>query len=103
MSASSHGTVTMSEDEFLSLYHPEPNDLNPDASFDFGSGGALYETYGEELDYIRSLPVERIWTIVDGDEGRLWLLSGWHLVNRVGYLVTAESRPRDADISVKLE
>lgn len=103
MSAPSCDIVTMTEDEFLSLYHPEPNHLNPDASFDFGSGGTLYEAYGEELDYIRKLPAGRIWTIVDGDDGRLWLLSGWHIVNRVGYLVTAESRARDADIEVRLE
>ena len=27
-------------------------------------------------------------TIVDDEEGGLWLLPGWHFVNRVGYIIS---------------
>lgn len=52
-------------------------------------GGCMYETYGNEIDYIKKQPNERVWTIIDeGDE--LYIIAGFHYVNRFGYLVTDE-------------
>lgn len=33
---------------------------------------------------------KHLWTIVDGDDGSMYALSGWHYVNRVGYIITTE-------------
>ncbi|MET0885369.1 MAG: hypothetical protein ABWX92_02870 [Mycetocola sp.] len=32
----------------------------------------------------------KLWTIVDPGNGSLYALSGWHYVNRFGYIVTEE-------------
>jgi hypothetical protein len=43
----------------------------------------------------------RVWTAVDGDNGELILMSGWHFVNRFGYIVT--ERPYDPLILYEVE
>ena len=53
------------------------------------SGCYKFETYGEELDFVRSQDPKCIWTLVDGDDGNLYISNGYHLVNRINYFVTA--------------
>lgn len=45
------------------------------------------------LDIDATIPVERVWTVVDGDSGAQWALPGGHLVNRVAYIVTEKHWP----------
>jgi hypothetical protein len=57
----------------------------------FGGIDDKFETYGEELDYVLSIAntePARVWTLVDGDDGNLYIVDGYHLVNRVNYFVT---------------
>jgi len=37
---------------------------------------------------VKSLPVESVWTVVDGDDAGQWILPGMHTVNRICYLIT---------------
>jgi hypothetical protein len=53
-------------------------------------GGCMYETYGDELQYVREQPNKRTWTIVDTDGNHLLIIAGFHIVNRLGYLITNE-------------
>lgn len=48
----------------------------------------LYETFGEDLQTIRETNSNNVWTLVDGDNGKLYIIQGYHLVNRVNYLIT---------------
>ena len=64
--------IEISEDAFAALYKPIANHLNPNASYDWGDGhGTLFETYDEELAYVQSQEPARIWTVIDGDDGKL--------------------------------
>ena len=50
-----------------------------------------FETYGEELDYVLSIAntePARVWTLVEGDDSNLYIVSGYHLVNRLNYFIT---------------
>ncbi|WP_314191963.1 hypothetical protein [uncultured Arthrobacter sp.] len=39
-----------------------------------------------------------LWTIVEGDDGgNLYAVSGWHFVNRVGYILTEEAWTEEAE------
>lgn len=49
--------------------------------------GCMYETFGDELEFIKRQPANRVWTILDA-EGELYIVAGIHIVNRMGYLVT---------------
>lgn len=64
-----------------------------------GEGELFYETYNPYLkdlkDTARTLAHtsgsemhQHIWTRVDGDDGRLILLNGWHAVNRIDYCLS---------------
>jgi hypothetical protein len=88
----------LTEDEFDEMFELIENHLDDNASFD----GCMFETYGEELEFVREKAKEnRVITIVDGDNGNLFYTSGYHLVNRLGYLVTKEPLP-DFEFEVEL-
>ena len=62
--------IEMSEDAFDAQYPLLTNHLNPHATWAFGDGpGSLFETYGEELEFVRQQDPNTVWTLVDGDEG----------------------------------
>lgn len=70
-------------DEFEEQFEPVTNHIDTNASF----GGQMFETYGEERKFVHAQPAENVWTIID--TGDLTLISpGFHLVNRMGYIVT---------------
>ena len=71
-------------DEWFDEYLPIENHLDPSAS----CNGYMFETYGKELDFVRSHGVGNVWTLVEGDEGGLYIDTGYRHVNRVGYFVT---------------
>jgi len=65
----------------------DTGNLLPDDMCSFG--GCMYETYGEDVEYLKTIPNKRIWTIIDeGDE--MFIIAGYHIVNRIGYFVTNE-------------
>jgi hypothetical protein len=86
-------------DDFLEKYTPEHNQVllktfvpNEHTTQDdmCSYGGAMYETFGEELDYVEEQPNKRVWTIIDAGGRDLALIAGRHFVNRFGYIVTDE-------------
>ena len=91
--------LQLTEDEFFEKYKPVANHLAEDA----GWGGVMFETYGEELDYVLSIAnsedSRRVWTIVDGDNGQTVIGDGYHLVNRIGYIIT--EKPCEDDTMVE--
>jgi len=57
----------------------------------------MFETYGEEYEYIQSLDPRYVWTNVQGDMSDL-LVAGLHYVNRLCYYVTEVPWEDDMDI-----
>lgn len=48
----------------------------------------MFETYGAEIDFVRSQEPNLVWTIVEGDNDTMFFLKGFHLVNRLGFFIT---------------
>ncbi|WP_437193648.1 hypothetical protein [Planctomicrobium sp. SH527] len=95
--------IEINEDEFDQRFPLVSNHLNPQASWVIGDGpGCLFETYGEELEFVRGQDVRFVWTLIDGDYGDMYLVSGFHRVNRVGYLVSRTPVPEGHFIQVLL-
>ena len=92
--------MTQGDTQFYEKYNTEYNQVllkELQSQEDTGSilpedmcsfGGCMYETFGEELEYIKAIPNNRVWTIIDNDKGELIIIAGRHLINRIGYLVT---------------
>lgn len=56
---------------------------------DIEDGCYMYDDYSEAFElYKKGHPVA---TIIDCDDGKLWIQNGWHFVNRVGYFVFEEA------------
>ena len=95
--------IELSEDEFDAQHTLRTNHLNPDAGWAKGeSAGCLFETYGQELAFVRSQDPRAVWTLLDGDDGDQYLRSGLHLVNRIGYLVSTVPVPEGTAIQVRI-
>jgi hypothetical protein len=80
----------MNYDEWMAQYEPIQNTHDKNASMD----GTMFETYGPEVEQVKASDYRCVWTLVDCD-GREVIESGWHLVNRLGYFITA--KPFDGD------
>jgi hypothetical protein len=95
--------ITISEDEFVSGYQPMANHLDPNAAFDWGDGhGTLFETYGDELAFVRAQARSAIWTLLTVD-GSLTIFSGYHFVNRLGYFIGKIPVETDLIVEVSLD
>lgn len=71
----------MTYDYWVDNFKPMPNHLIND-------GDTLhYETYGEEVEYVKLQDNHHIWTEVDGDSGT-YIVAGYHFVNRISYYIT---------------
>ena len=86
------------ENWFIETFKPQQNHLDDNASFN----GWMYETYGEEIEYVFDLAKKsnRVWTIIEGDDDTLFYASGFHYVNRLGFIVTEKEYDGVIDIQV---
>ncbi len=77
--------IRMHEDVFYSYFSPYKH---PESKFD-SWGGLGIETFGSDLSLMRKLDKEYVWTVIDGcDDNSQWIITGFHHVNRICYLVT---------------
>jgi len=81
--------IQLTEDEWFEQFKPIPNHLDKNASFNDDENGYMFETYGEELEFVQAQDPNRIWTYGDGDDGGTYISDGYHVVNRIGYFITA--------------
>jgi hypothetical protein len=71
------------EETWWKKFVPKKNHLNNKSSWD----GCMYETYGDELEFVLTQPDTHVWTFLQADD-KHYVVSGYHLVNRLGYFVT---------------
>lgn len=90
--------IELSEETFNSMFSLVFNHLDANASFD----GYAFETFGDELTFVKKQPINRIWTIVEGVD-HLWIQSGYHYVNRLCYLVSEEPVPDNMNYFVRID
>ncbi len=95
---------SLTEDEFEAQFPLVANPLNPHAGWTGDDGrGCLFETCGTEFDFVRQQNPCCVWTLLDTDEGVLVLASGFHFVNRLGYLVSTVPVSDEVSLEVLLE
>lgn len=91
--------IEMTEDEWFETYKPIKNHLDENASFD----GHMFETYDEEVAFVKEQDPAYIWMYGDGDDGGSYIWNGWHIVNRIGYFITEVPYDDMLDIVVCLD
>ena len=91
--------MKITEDNFDEVFKPIANHLDDNASFN----ECMYETYGEELDYVRKVAAEtpkKVWTIIECD-GTMFYTTGFHYVNRIGYLICEVEFTEEMDVEME--
>jgi hypothetical protein len=90
--------IEISEEEWFDTYKPIKNPFDIDASFD----GHMYETYGDEVNFVKDQDPNKIWMYGQGDDGGTYIWSGWGFVNRLGYFITQVPFPPDTDMQIQI-
>ena len=85
-------------DEWFDKYKPIKNHLDENSSFD----GHMFETYGDEVEFVKAQDENRIWMYGDGDDGGGYIWNGWHFINRLGYFITEVPCPPDTTIQIQV-
>jgi hypothetical protein len=65
----------------------------------------MFETYGEEVEFVQNYDNKYVWTRLQGDMSDL-VCAGYHYVNRMGYYITEVPWDNDMDyalLSVEVE
>ena len=73
--------VSLTWSEFIDQYKPITNKFTTDPDF------LMFETYGQELEFVQAQDPKHIWTYMDCDNGSV-TTEGFHYVNRIGYYIT---------------
>lgn len=89
-------------DSWLEQYKPIQNPI-AEAGFD----NTMFETFGEELEFVKKQPIKRVWTLCD-EGGVLYIVAGFYHINRLGYFITEEAydlvnKPDAFDVVTKEE
>ena len=94
--------IEMDFDEWCDTYKPIINHIDSNASFDNGQGGIMFETYGDEVAFVKEQPEANIWMYGSGDDGGTFVWNGWGFVNRLGYFITEVPCPPNTDIQIRV-
>jgi len=90
--------IEMDFDEWCDTYKPIKNHIDNNASFN----GEMFETYGDEVAFVKEQPEDRIWMYGDGNDGGSYVWSGWGFVNRLGYFITEVPCPPNTTIQIRV-
>lgn len=95
--------IELSFEDWIEQYKPITNHIDPHASFQDEEGnGLMFETYGDEVEFVKSQSPDKIWMYGDGDDGGSYIWSGWGFVNRLGYFITEVPCPDGLTIQVQV-
>ena len=96
--------IEMDYDEWLKTYKPIYNHIEPNASFQDETGqGIMFETYGDEVLFVKSQDPAKIWTYGDGDDVGGYIWNGWSFINRIGYFITEVPCPENTTIQIQVD
>jgi hypothetical protein len=70
-------------EHWINTYRPIKNPISDTSGWD----GTMFETHGEELDFVLKQHPQNVWTWWDVDHGSQ-IAAGYHIVNRIGYFIT---------------
>ena len=77
---------------------PKSNHISINTAFD----NTMFETYGAELAFVKAQDHKKVWTYIEGEGDKLQIKSGFHISDRIGYLIT-ELAYEGAPVTFSLE
>jgi len=74
----------MTEEEWIQTYRPKPHPEGESHGFEIDGECCLIEP--SEGRILSGIPERFLWTLLENDDGDLYIAAGNHRVNRIGYL-----------------
>lgn len=94
----------MTFEEWEATFKPIYNHIDKHASFQDETGqGKMFETYGDELEFVKEQDKLNIWTYGDGDDGGTYIWNGYHYINRLGYFITEVPAPNEDECTIQIQ
>ncbi len=100
--------IKLSLDQWLEQFEPMVNPRNTGSGLSIDDQFLMYETYGRDLERIIAQINKEggnaiVWTLIEEDNGKLVIVSGYHLCNRQGYFVTLNPAADNTDYNISYE
>lgn len=77
--------IKLTDDEFEAQFIPVEN-------LDQGESIYQFDAYDEKdsgfLQFMAINHPNHVWTRIDGEDGCIYNINGWHIVNRIDYVIT---------------
>lgn len=92
--------IEMNFEDWLKKYEPEKNLLAENRPYE----NLMFETFGNERFYVIDMNNAnpcKVWTLLEEDD-TLWISSGFHYINRLGYFITKKPFHSTEDIEIIL-
>ena len=93
--------IELTEEQWFDTFKPIPNHIDDNASFNDGEQGYMFETYGEELEFVKAQEPNNIWTYGEG-EGGSYIWNGFGIVNRLGYFISTVPFDNSKDYQIQI-
>ena len=88
------------DDVYTIRLFPQIHGDNPDQT------NGLIETYGDHFDFISNFiqqhpgNIKHVWTVVEGDDNNLYVTAGFHIVNRLNFIISNEQWKSEEEVYV---
>jgi hypothetical protein len=73
-------------EQFVEQYAPQQNPFTKEGSFD----NCLLSIHGKEGDLAKNIPEKHVWTLISGENETQWLVTGYQMVDREGFIITSK-------------
>ena len=91
-------------EEWETAFRPVTNHLDDNASFqNEDDEGIMFETFGEELDFVLAQEPSYVWTYHHGENNSTYITNGIGFINRLGYFVTTFPYPEGIEYFIQVE
>ena len=77
--------IKLTYDEFEAQFKPVENPDHDHGVFQFD---AYDKNDSDFLEFMSVNYPNHIWTRIDGEDGCIYNINGWHIVNRIDYIIT---------------
>ena len=89
----------MNWEQFEEKYKPIKNPFLEDTPY----SGYFFETYGKELEFLKTKNELQIWTLISGDYETDWIIPGYHFVDRQGYFITTNPWNKEEEFTLEVD
>ncbi len=77
--------IQLTEDDFDEQFIPVENPEHGQSDYQFDAYNAKDKDF---LEYIAINYPNHIWTRIDGEDGKIYNINGWHIVDSIDYIIT---------------